>query len=111
LSTVRDSRRPPENSIAAIEDPAVIVRILTHLELARARPAAIPGTGIAPVPSGLIPTPRPGGIGIRFSRWPGIALGLHSPHRPIGLNRSTASGSLTAAYPQKLNALSAHPFD
>lgn len=32
--------------IAAIEDPAVIVGILTHPQLARARPAAIPGTGV-----------------------------------------------------------------
>ena len=44
--------------IAAIEEPAVIVGILTHLQLARSRPAAIPGAGIAAVPGGLIRHPK-----------------------------------------------------
>ena len=43
--------------IAAIEDPAVIAKILTHLELTRPRPAPLTGAATRSVPSGLIPRP------------------------------------------------------
>jgi hypothetical protein len=44
--------------IAAIEEPAVIVRILTHLGLP-ARAAALTGTAAGALPGGLIPKARP----------------------------------------------------
>ena len=43
--------------IAAIEEPAVIVRILTHLGLPLARAAALPGAACVSVPDGLILKP------------------------------------------------------
>jgi hypothetical protein len=49
--------------IAAVEEPAVIARILTHLGLPTRSPAALTGAAAGSVPSGLIPdstgfTPR-----------------------------------------------------
>ena len=40
--------------IAAIEEPAVIVKILTHLGLPRACAAALPGATAVSLPGGLI---------------------------------------------------------
>ena len=43
--------------IAAIQAPAVIVKILTHLGVPRARAAALPGASAVSVPGGLILKP------------------------------------------------------
>jgi hypothetical protein len=45
--------------IAAIEDPPVIVRILTHLGLPSRTPASLPRAASRSIPSGLILKPRP----------------------------------------------------
>ena len=96
--------------IAAIEDPAVIVGS-SPTSACLCAPRRDPRHGHCPCSKRPDSHPPARWHRIRFSRWPGIALGLHSPHRRIGLNISTASGWLTAAYSQKLNTLSAHPFD
>jgi len=49
----------PLKIIAAIEDPTVIAKILSHSQLAHPCTAPIPGAAIRSIPNGLIPNRYP----------------------------------------------------
>jgi hypothetical protein len=80
--------------LAAIEDPAVIVAILTHLGLPAQRSAASPSAGLAAVPAGLSATPRADAIG--RGRCAGIGLRWHSPAGQSAY-QSAASGPISGS--------------
>ena len=93
--------------IAAIEDPPVIAKILTHLHLPARAPPAITGAGSRSVPSGLIAhcSPVPSGLAPK----PTIPLGRHSRERlncsDIGRLRPTRWREKSINIPTILSAL------
>lgn len=87
--------------IAAIEDPPVIVKILTGL--AHPSPVALSGAAAGSIPSGLIPRPDSTG----FTPEPTSPLGLRSRERPYGVDLSRLRSTLGPKNPRK--SVDSHP--